>query len=52
MQLIEWTGEFTLRAQELAFLFSLVITGLFLSEYRRYEEEQKKQDILDHFLND
>jgi hypothetical protein len=52
MQVLQMAGELTIRVQELTFCISLVVTGLFLHEYKRYEQEQKKQDMLDRFLSD
>ena len=52
MQVLQMAGEFTTQVQEIAFGLSLLITGLFCVEYRRYHEQQKRQDMLDRFLKD
>ena len=52
MFLLEMTDGFTERIQEIAFGLSIIISGLFLLEYRKYKEEKEKKDMLDRFLKD
>jgi hypothetical protein len=52
MILLEMADMFTERVQEIAFGLSIIISGLFLLEYKRYNEEQEKKDMLDRFLKD
>jgi hypothetical protein len=52
MQILETITNLSFTAQEWAFGLSLVISGLFLSEYRRCMLEQERQDMIDSFLND
>jgi len=52
MYLLEVANEFTARVQEIAFGLSIIVSGLFLLEYKKYTEEQEKKDMLDRFLND
>jgi hypothetical protein len=52
MYLIEITNEVTARVQEIAFGLSIIISGLFLMEYKKYTIEQERKDMLDQFLND
>jgi hypothetical protein len=52
MYLLETAYEVTERVQEIAFGLSIIISGLFLLEYKRYTEEQERQDMIDNFLNE
>lgn len=52
MQVLQLAGEISLRAQDIAFGLSLVITSLFLAAYKYYEQEQKEADMAEQFLND
>ena len=52
MILLEMTNDFMERVQEIAFGLSIIISGAFLMEYKKYSEEKKKKDMLDGFLND
>jgi hypothetical protein len=52
MILLEMTDVFTERIQEIAFGLSIIISGLFLLEYKKYTEAQEKKDMLDRFLKD
>ena len=52
MYLMEIAGDITERIQEIAFGLSIIISGLFLLEYKRFTQEQEKQDMIDSFLND
>jgi hypothetical protein len=52
MYLLEIANEFTARIQEIAFGLSIIISGLFLLEYKRFSEEQEKAEMIDNFLND
>lgn len=52
MYLMEIASDFVARIQEVAFGLSIIISGLFLLEYKKYSEEQEKLDMIDSFLND
>lgn len=52
MYLMEIAGDITERIQEIAFGLSIIISGLFLLEYKRFTQEQEKQEMIDGFLND
>ncbi|HJW18379.1 MAG TPA: hypothetical protein VJ499_14710 [Flavisolibacter sp.] len=52
MYLMEIAGDITERIQEIAFGLSIIISGLFLLEYKRFTQEQEKQEMIDSFLND
>jgi len=49
---MEIAGGITERIQEIAFGLSIIISGLFLLEYKRFTQEQEKQEMIDSFLND
>lgn len=53
MFLLEMMSDgFTERVQEIAFGLSIIISGLFLLEYKKYSEAAEKRDMLDRFLKD
>ncbi|MBA2746611.1 MAG: hypothetical protein H0U44_10330 [Flavisolibacter sp.] len=52
MILLEMTDGLTECVQEVAFGLSLVISGLFLFEYKKFREAEEKKEMLDQFLND
>ena len=52
MYLLEIASEITERIQEIAFGLSIIISGLFLLEYKKYTEEQERAEMIDSFLND
>ncbi|MGZ3839754.1 MAG: hypothetical protein ACXVMS_14940 [Flavisolibacter sp.] len=52
MYFMEITSEFTARIQEIAFGLSIIISGLFLLEYKKFSEEQEKMEMIDQFLNE
>jgi hypothetical protein len=52
MILLELANGFTDKVQEIAFGLSILISALFIMEYKRYSEEDEKKDMIDNFLND
>jgi hypothetical protein len=52
MYLIEMAGGLTEMVQEIAFGLSIVISGLFLLEYKKYAEEMERTEMIDQFLKD
>jgi hypothetical protein len=52
MVLLEMANGFTDRVQEIAFGLSILISALFVMEYKRYSEEDEKKDMIDNFLKD
>ncbi len=52
MVILEIADNFTQVVQEIAFGLSLLISGLFFMEYKKYKEQQEKKEMLDQFLND
>ncbi len=52
MYLLEIANDFIASVQEIAFGLSLVISGLFLLEYKKFSEEQKRIEMIDRFLNE
>jgi hypothetical protein len=52
MYLLEIANNLAERIQEIAFGLSLIISGLFLLEYKKYSEEQERAEMIDRFLND
>ena len=52
MYLLEIANDLTARIQEIAFGLSIIISGLFLLEYKRFSEEQERAEMIDRFLND
>ena len=38
-------------SNELSLIVGLVVTALFYLQYRRYESEMKKNEMIDRFLN-
>ena len=52
MYLMEIANDLTALVQEVAFGLSVIISGLFLLEYKKYSEEQERADMIDSFLND
>lgn len=45
-------SDLTQRVQEIAFGLSIIISGFFLLEYKKYTEAQERKDMIDKFLND
>lgn len=52
MDLLQATELFVTRADEIAFILSLIVTGLFYSEYRKYQQQVEREEMLDNFLKD
>ena len=52
MYLLEVANDLTARIQEIAFGLSIIISGLFLLEYKRYTEEQERNEMIERFLNE
>jgi hypothetical protein len=52
MIILEMANGFTDKVQEIAFGLSILISALFIIEYKRYSEEDEKKDMIDNFLND
>ena len=52
MYLLEIANDLTARIQEIAFGLSIIISGLFLLEYKRFSEEQERAEMIERFLND
>jgi hypothetical protein len=52
MQILQLAGEISLRAQDIAFGLSLIITSLFLAACKYYEQQQKEADLMEQFLKD
>jgi hypothetical protein len=52
MHLLEIANELTERIQEIALGLSIIISGLFLLEYKKYSEELERKEMIDSFLND
>jgi hypothetical protein len=52
MILLEMANGLTDKVQEIAFGLSILISALFIIEYKRYSEEDEKKDMIDNFLND
>jgi hypothetical protein len=52
MMFLEMANGFTERVQEIAFGLSILISALFIIEYRRCSEEDEKKDMIDNFLKD
>jgi hypothetical protein len=52
MYLLQIANDITARIQEIAFGLSIIISGLFLLEYKRYTEEQERNEMIERFLNE
>ena len=52
MYLLETANELTARIQEIAFGLSIIISALFLLEYKKYSEEMERAEMIDNFLNE
>jgi len=52
MYLLEIATDLTERVQEIAFGLSIIISGLFLLEYKKYTQEQERNEMIDSFLKD
>lgn len=52
MYLLNTPDFFADRVNELSFLLGIIVTILFYIEYKKCEADMKKEDMLDHFLND
>lgn len=52
MYLIEIANNLASRVQEIAFGLSIIISGLFLLEYKKFTEEQERNEMIERFLND
>ena len=52
MYLIEIANDLAASMQEIAFGLSIIISGLFLLEYKRFSEEQERAEMIDNFLKD
>ena len=51
MELLQAAEGIIERVQEIAFGLSIIISGLFLMEYRRYSDEQERKEMIDNFLD-
>jgi hypothetical protein len=52
MYLLQIANDITARIQEIAFGLSIIISALFLLEYKRYTEEQERNEMIERFLNE
>jgi hypothetical protein len=52
MDLLQASELFLTRADEVAFILSLVVTGLFYTEYKKYKQQVEREEMLDNFLKD
>jgi hypothetical protein len=52
MYILDAAMGYAARIQEIAFGVSLIISALFLLEYKKYAETMEKQEMLDQFLKD
>ena len=52
MYLLETANELTARIQEIAFGLSIIISALFLLEYKKYSQEMERAEMIDNFLNE
>ena len=52
MYLLETANELTARIQEIAFGLSIIISSLFLLEYKKYSQEMERAEMIDNFLNE
>ena len=52
MELLQVAVGFEERINEIAFLLSIFVTALFYAEYKKYNYELEKEEMLDNFLQD
>ena len=46
-----WSDYIINNANELCFAAALVVTVLFYRQYKKYEAEAEKEDVIENFLN-
>lgn len=52
MYIMETATHLAANVQEIALGLSIIITGMFLLEYRKLAEQQNREQMIDRFLND
>ena len=52
MVLTEITGGLELNANEFSLLAGVLIFSLFYYQYRKYEEEMEREEMVEQFLNE